>query len=256
MEALEAGVGRRRLFRDRTDAGVQLAAHLSRYIGQDVLVLGIPRGGVPLAAEIARRLDAELDVVVARKLGSPISAELAIGAVTANGGRFLNDDLIRDLGVPASYLERVVAEQMADARQREARFRGDHPAPRVRDRIVLLVDDGLATGATMRAAVRSVRQQQPARLVVAVPVGSEEACAALRAEADELVCLHAPEAFWAVGLYYDHFEPTEDAEVQALLRESYARREESQAHPDAAPVPSAATRAVGSANQDGRRPRR
>jgi putative phosphoribosyl transferase len=246
MERLQlADEPRRRLYRDRTDAGARLAARLQRYAGQDVLVLGIPRGGVPVAAEVARGLDAELDVVVARKLGAPISPELAIGAVTANGGRFLNDGLIRDLGVPASYLERVTAEQRADAQQREARFRGDHPAPRVRDRVVLVVDDGLATGATMRAAVRSVRQQQPAWLVVAVPVGSPEACAALRAEADELVCLHAPAAFWAVGFYYDHFAPTEDAEVQRLLQEAYACREAAPPQPSPAPTPASAPQAVG-----------
>ncbi len=245
MEGLQlADEPRRRLYRDRADAGVYLAARLKRYAGQDVLVLGVPRGGVPVAAEVARRLDAELDVVVARKLGAPISPELAIGAVTANGGRFLNDDLIRDLGVPTSYLERVTAEQRADARQREARFRGDHPAPRVRDRVVLVVDDGLATGATMRAAVRSVRQQQPAWLVVAVPVGSQEACAALRSEANELVCLHAPATFWAVGFYYDHFAPTEDAEVQRLLQEAYARREAARPQPSPAPTPGSAPQAI------------
>src|SRR5581483_9006363 len=156
MEGLQlADEPRRRLYRDRADAGVYLAARLKRYAGQDVLVLGVPRGGVPVAAEVARRLDAELDVVVARKLGAPISPELAIGAVTANGGRFLNDDLIRDLGVPTSYLERVTAEQRADARQREARFRGDHPAPRVRDRVVLVGHDagGGALGAPAAAGL-------------------------------------------------------------------------------------------------------
>jgi predicted phosphoribosyltransferase len=224
MRSRDVYLERRYLFRDRVDAGRRLAEHLDEYRGQDALVLGIPRGGVPVAAEVARLLPAELDVVVARKLGAPSSAELAIGAVTANGGRFLNEPLIRELGVPAGYLERAIEEQMAEARRREQRFRGDRPKPRMAGRTVIVVDDGLATGATMRAAVRSVRQQQPRRLVVAVPVGSREACAALREEADEVVGLYAPEPFWAVGLYYERFAPTEDAEVEELLRGAHARR--------------------------------
>lgn len=213
-----------RLFRDRKQAGILLVQRLEAYRGKDILVLGIPRGGVPVAAEVARNLDADLDIIVARKLGAPHSPELAIGAVTANGGRFLNEDLIQDLGVSAEYLNAVTAEQMAEACQREERFRRGLPDRRGKDRIVIVVDDGLATGATMRAAVRSVRSMQPARLVVAVPVGSQEACTALRAEADEVVCLFEPEPFWAVGLYYENFEPIEDTEVQRLLQESYASR--------------------------------
>jgi putative phosphoribosyl transferase len=220
---------RDRFFQNRADAGTRLAMHLARYQGQDVLVLGIPRGGVPVAAEVARRLDADLDVIVARKLGAPIEPELAIGAVTANGGRFLNTELIRELGVPDTFLDAVIAEEMAEAQRREVRFRGPHGMGRVTDRTVIIVDDGLATGATMRAAVRAVRSQQPARLVVAVPVGSREACAALREEADEVVCLYEPDPFWAVGMYYTHFEPTEDAEVERLLQASYALRRQPEA---------------------------
>jgi predicted phosphoribosyltransferase len=182
-------------------------------------VLGLPRGGVPVAAAVARALDAELDVVVSRKLGAPISAELAIGAVTANGGRFLNDDVIRMLNVSEAYLEAVTATQQAEARRRETLFRGSRPAPVIAARTVILVDDGVATGATMRAAVRSVRRQQPKRLVVAVPVGAPETCAALRAEVDELVCLHEPESFGAVAYYYEDFSQTQDSDVQALLEE-------------------------------------
>lgn len=213
------------LFRDRRHAGALLAERLSSYRGQDVLVLGIPRGGVPVAAEVARHLDAELDVIVARKLGAPGAPELAIGAVTANGGRFLNEELIAELDVSEAYLKIVTAKEMAEAQRREERFRGPYSAGAVQGRTVIVVDDGLATGATMRAAVRSVRKRQPTRLVVAVPVGSREACSALRAEADEVVCLSEPEPFFAVGLYYQHFEPTEDAEVQEILQEAYALRQ-------------------------------
>jgi predicted phosphoribosyltransferase len=212
----------RPLFRDRTAAGAALAKSLDRYRGQQArrpLVLGIPRGGVPVAAEVARRLDADLDVVVARKLGSPFSPELAIGAVTANGRRFLNEEIIDSLGVPPEYLERVTREQSEEARRREARFRDGRPKLEVSGRVVIVVDDGLATGATMRAAVRSVRMGSPARLIVAVPVGPESTCADLRREADEVVCLYELDPFWAVGLYYQHFEPTEDAEVTRILED-------------------------------------
>jgi predicted phosphoribosyltransferase len=209
-----------RRFRDRREAGAVLAEHLIAYRGKGALVLGIPRGGVPVAAEVAGRLGGALDIVVARKLGSPVSEELAVGAVTANGGRFLNEELIRELGVSDAYLEAVTEEQRAEARRREARFRGARPKEPIEGRIAILVDDGLATGATMRAAVRSVRRQDPARLVVAVPVGSEEACADLAREADEVVCPIRPEPFWSVGTYYRDFAPTEDAEVQRLLAAS------------------------------------
>jgi predicted phosphoribosyltransferase len=209
---------------DRTHAGRVLADRLGAYRGKDVLVLGIPRGGVPVAAEVARRLDADLDVVVARKLGAPDQPELAIGAVTANGGEFLNEEILRAIGASGEYLERARKEQIAEARRREARFRGDRPIERIEGRVVVLVDDGLATGATMRAAVRSVRKHQPARLIVAVPVGSREACDALRSEADEVVCPSIPEYFGAVGYFYRNFDPTEDAEVERILRGFAASR--------------------------------
>jgi putative phosphoribosyl transferase len=219
LEEQEELTGQGPLFRDRQDAGEALAQRLVHYRGIHALVLGLPRGGVPVAAQVARALDADLDVVVSRKLGSPVSAELAIGAVTANGGRFLNDDVIRALNVSEAYLTAVTATEQVEARRREALFRGSRPAPVIAGRTVILVDDGLATGATMRAAVRSVRQQQPQRLVVGVPVGSPEACAALRAEADEMVCLYEPSGFGAVGLYYRDFMQTQDSDVQALLGE-------------------------------------
>jgi putative phosphoribosyl transferase len=209
-------------FFDRIDAGARLAERLGKYHGKDVLVLGIPRGGVPVAAEVARRLGADLDVVVARKLGAPGYGELAIGAVTANGGRFLNEDIIRELRVPDDYLKAVVEREMSEARRREERFRAGRPVARMKDRTVIVVDDGLATGATMRAAVRSVRCQQPREVIVAVPVGSPEACDALRQEADEVVCLYAPAFFTAVGLHYEHFEPMDDVRVREILKEAFA----------------------------------
>ncbi|MBI3965246.1 MAG: phosphoribosyltransferase [Chloroflexi bacterium] len=205
-------------FRDRRHAGQVLAKWLERYREGDVLVLGIPRGGVPVAAEVARHLDADLDIIVARKIGAPSSCELAIGAVTANAGRYLNTELIRELRVPTSYLETTTKAEQADAAARERRLRGERQITRVQGRTVIIVDDGLATGATMIAAVRSLRQRHPERIVVAVPVGSPEACAMLSDEADEVVCPHQPPTFWAVGLYYEHFEPTSDVEVMEILQ--------------------------------------
>jgi predicted phosphoribosyltransferase len=213
-----------RRFADRAAAGDVLADALAYYRGADVLVLGLPRGGVVVAARVAEELGGELDVIVARKLGSPISAELAIGAVTADGERVLNEGLISELAVSEMYLSAVTEMQQKEARRREAQFRGSRPAPRIAGRIVILVDDGLATGATMHAAVRSVRRQRPARLVVAVPVGSREACEALATEADEVVCPWQPEPFGAVARYYEGFVQTTDEEVVQLLQRSPAVR--------------------------------
>lgn len=212
------------LFKDRKEAGEVLAASLAAYRDKDALVLGIPRGGVPVAAAVAQALNAEMDIIVARKLGSPVSAELAIGAVTANGGRFLNEEMIRELAVSDEYLARVIQAEMAEARRREDRFRGSRLAPKLKERIVILVDDGLATGATMRAAVRSVRKAAPATLVVAVPVAPPQTCGALRREADEVVCPYQRDPFWAIGLFYQNFAPTEDSEVETLMQQAYARQ--------------------------------
>jgi predicted phosphoribosyltransferase len=213
LTALEAGP----LYRDREEAAASLAASLTEYRGRHPVVFGIPRGGVPVAAEIARRLDGVLDVVVARKLGAPFSEELAIGAVTAEGGRFLNEDIIRELGIDPDYIERVTETKLEEARARERTFRQGRPPTDLKGRVAIVVDDGLATGATMRAAVRAIRARQPAELVVAVPVGAREACAALRNEADAVVCPSEPEPFGAVGVYYRHFEPVPDRRVQEIL---------------------------------------
>jgi putative phosphoribosyl transferase len=212
------------LFKDRVDAGARLGDALAAYRDASALVLGIPRGGVPVAAEVARRLGAELDVVVARKIGAPFQPELALGAVTSDSSQFLNEELLRQIAITAQNLAPDILRERAEAQRREVRFRGSRPAPVVRARVVILVDDGLATGATMRAAVRSVQAARPAHLVVAVPVGSREACAALRQEVDEVVCLAQPEPFYAVGMHYQRFEATRDAEVAALLQEGWARR--------------------------------
>jgi predicted phosphoribosyltransferase len=214
----------RPLFRDRIEAGRVLAERLAEYRGKGPVVLGIPRGGVVVAAEIARRLEGSLDVLVARKLGAPGSPELALGAVTADGERFLNHDIIRMLGVSREYLDSVTSLEMAEARKREEWLRNLRSAVSVTGRVAILVDDGLATGATMRAAVRSVRQRKPAKLVVAAPVGARDACATLSQEADEVVCPYQPEPFGAVGFFYQHFDPVADQEVQAVLDEAHAAR--------------------------------
>jgi predicted phosphoribosyltransferase len=212
------------LFRDRIDAGRFLAERLAGYRGRNAVVLGIPRGGVPVAAEVARGVDGVLDIVVARKLGAPGQPDLALGAVTADGGRFLNEEIIAIAGASPGYVDAVTSVQMAEARRREQWLRNLRAAIPLGGRVVIVVDDGLATGATMRAAVRSVRRQGPAKLIVAVPVGSREACIALRQEADEVVCPHERDVFGAVGLYYEHFEPTEDVQVQHILEEAHAQR--------------------------------
>ena len=212
-----------RLFYDRADAGQLLAEHVGIFASPDLIVLGLARGGVPVAAQVAARLRCDLDVIVARKIGAPDSPELAIGAVTGSG-RYVNDDLIRELGISPEYVERAAASQSSEARRQEERLRGDNPFPLLEGRVVMLVDDGLATGATMRAAARSVRHQRPTMLVVATPVGSPQGCSDLGDDADEVVCLYRPDPFWAVGLYYDHFEPVEDRTVRDILDQYPARR--------------------------------
>lgn len=206
-----------RRFRDRRDAGQQLARALQVWAGADLLVLGLARGGVPVAAEVARALSAPLDVIVARKLGAPGSPELAIGAVTADGACYLNKHVLHDLHVDESYVAATLAREREEALRREARFRDGRWPEQATGKVVIVVDDGLATGATMRAAVRSVRVHAPAFVVVAAPVGAREACDEMRGEADEVVCLSEPEPFYAVGFYYETFDQTSDREVQELL---------------------------------------
>ena len=205
-------------FRNRREAGRKLAEKLAAYANRpDVLVLALPRGGVPVAYEVARALGAPLDVFVVRKLGVPGYEELAMGAIATGEVRVLNDDLVVRLGIPEYLIDAVTAREQEELKRRERLYRGGRPVPDVRDRTVILVDDGLATGSTMLAAVRALRQLQPARIVVAVPVAAADTCRALRAEADEVVCAVTPEPFHAVGLWYEDFTQTTDEEVRDLL---------------------------------------
>jgi predicted phosphoribosyltransferase len=210
-----------RLFRDRTEAGRMLADRLKKYAGKpDVIVLALPRGGVPVAYEVARALHAPLDVFVVRKLGIPGHEELAMGAVATGGVRVLNDQAVRGLGIPEYVIDAVANWERQELQRRERLYRGDRPPPDVRGKTVILVDDGLATGSTMLAAVQALRQQGPARIVVAVPVASPDTCELLKAYVDEVVCAATPEPFYAVGLWYQDFSQTTDEEVRELLAQS------------------------------------
>jgi len=205
-------------FLDRADAGRQLAEKLTGFGGRsDVVVLGLPRGGLPVAFEVARELGAPLDVFLVRKLGVPGHPELAMGAIAEGGVEVLNDELIRDLGIPQKMVQEVAVRERMELDRRDTLYRGGRPLPAVRGRIVILVDDGLATGSTMQAAATALRRLEPARLVVAVPVGAHDTCDRLGQFADEVVCLIAPEQFQAVGLWYDEFSQTTDDEVKRLL---------------------------------------
>jgi predicted phosphoribosyltransferase len=217
------GRGRRamshEMFRDRREAGRVLAQSLSRYAGRpDVQVLGLPRGGVPVAYDVAHALGAPLDVFLVRKLGVPGHEELAFGAIATGGVRLLNRDVMDSLRLPEEVVEEVVAVESAELDRRERAYRDGRPAPDVRDRIVILVDDGLATGASMRAAVAALRKLNPARVVAAVPVAARQTCVLMAREVDELVCARVPEPFHAVGLWYVDFSQTSDEEVGDLLR--------------------------------------
>jgi len=206
------------LFRDRREAGRLLAAKLTAYANRpDVIVLALPRGGVPVADEVARALGAPLDVFVVRKLGVPGSEELAMGAVATGGVRVLNDQLVNRLGIPDHLIDAVAVREGQELARRERLYRGGRPLLDVRDRTVILVDDGLATGATMHAAIAALRQLHPARIVVAVPTASPETYEEMRAEVDDVICAITPEAFQAVGRWYQDFAQTTDEEVQDLL---------------------------------------
>ena len=208
-------------FKDRRDAGRLLARKLSAYAGQtDVIVLALPRGGVPVAYEVALALNTPLDIFLVRKLGLPGREELAIGAIASGGIRVLNKDIIRVLSVPEEVINIVARNELQELERREHNYRGDRPAPDVRDRKVILIDDGLATGASMRAAVVGVRAQHPARIIIAVPAASPEMCDAFEFEVDEMVCGMTPEPFYGLSRWYEDFSQTTDEDVRMFLKEA------------------------------------
>lgn len=206
------------IYRDRQDAGRELARKLGQYRDrQDVVVLALPRGGVPVGYEVARELHAPLDVFVVRKLGTPGQPELAMGAIASGGVRVINRDVVDTLGIPSAMIEQVAQIEGEELKRRERDYRGGRPPVEVRGKIVIVVDDGLATGSTMRAAARALRQEGAAKTIIAVPVAAQQSCEAVRQEADEVVCGATPEPFYAVGQWYRDFDQTTDDEVRELL---------------------------------------
>ena len=204
-------------FRNRAAAGRRLAEHLLDYARPGVIVLGLPRGGIPVAAEVASKLSAPMDVFLVRKLGVPGHPELAMGAIADGGVTVVNEDVVRDLRITPSAFDEVAARERLELDRRDLAYRGTRKPPGLHNHTVILVDDGLATGSTMEAAARAVRQQAPAELVIAAPVGARETCDRLKAIADRVVCAASPEPFSAVGLWYDDFSQTTDDEVTRLL---------------------------------------
>jgi|SRR5215213_1982245 len=204
-------------FDDRRDAGRRLAEKLSRFTDERPVVFALPRGGVPVGYEISRSLEAPLDVFVSRKLGAPGQPEFGIGAVAAGGVRVLNEDVVRRLGIPDDYVEQITARETAEVERRLRYFRGERPEPEVGGRTAILVDDGLATGVTARAAVEALRRRRPRHLVLAAPVCAAQTAELLRPEVDEMVCLESPSDLGAIGFWYRNFEQTSDEEVVELL---------------------------------------
>jgi putative phosphoribosyl transferase len=209
-------------FSDRTEAGRALAERLRHLAGQNCIVLALPRGGLPVAYEVARALHAPLDVLNVRKLGVPSQPELAMGAVSTGGVRVLNDDVIREAGVTPSEIELATVAQRQEIGRRERLYRGERAAPKLEGRTVIVVDDGIATGATVRAAIAVIRAQKPRRLILATPVAAASTVSALSRDVDELVCVSAPVALYAIGLWYDAFPQLTDGDVQAVLARSTA----------------------------------
>lgn len=213
------------LFRDRVEAGRILLQRLDAVVaGLDPLVLALPRGGVPVGFQVAHGLHADLDVFLVRKLGAPGQEELAVGAVASGGVRVLNEPLIRQLGISPAVIDRITAREQRSIEDRERLYREGRPALPIENRTVILVDDGLATGASMLAAVRAVRAQRPQRIIVAVPVASRDACAEFAQQVDEVICAETPEPFYAVGAWYEDFSQTSDDEVRELLERAANER--------------------------------
>jgi putative phosphoribosyl transferase len=207
------------IFQDRADAGYRLAKALQAYANrEDVIVLGIPRGGVPVAFEVAQALHVPLDIFLSRKLGVPVQEELAFGAVASGGVRVLDQEIIEGVGISKEQIEQITEKVKKELERRERLYRGPRPPLRIEGQTVLLVDDGIATGSSMRAAINALRQMKPARVVVAVPVAPQSTCSRLRREVDELVCLQMPKHFYAIGQFYEDFSQIADEEVTALLR--------------------------------------
>lgn len=215
------------IFKNRTEAGRELACHLRDYANrEDVIILGAPRGGVPVAFEVATALKAPLDVFVLRKLGVPGHAELAFGAIASGGIRILDRHTVEGLGITGMDIERVTRAEQRELERREREYRGERPPLNVRGLCVILVDDGIATGSSMRAAIRAIRQLKPATLVIAAPVAPRSTCNRLKPEVDEVVCLETPEPFYGVGQFYRDFSEVSDAEVNHLLERAWHREEE------------------------------
>jgi putative phosphoribosyl transferase len=217
---MDSRTGYPRPFQDRREAGRELAARLDEYRSRnDVVVLALPRGGVPVASEVAKALRAPLDIFLVRKLGLPMHPELAMGAIASGGVRVLNDDVVDWYKIPSSAIDAVAREEQIELERRERAYRNGRPALELHGRTVLLIDDGLATGSTMKAAVQAVRAHQPAKIVVAVPVGAPDTCREFESVADQIVCARTPEPFSAVGQWYRDFSQTTDEEVHKLLSE-------------------------------------
>lgn len=208
-------------YSDRSEAGRMLATKLTAYANrQDVLILALPRGGVPVAFEVAKALHAPLDVCIVRKLGVPGHEELAMGALAAGGTRVFNPDVVQGLHIPEQVIVAIAEQEQQELERRETLYRDSRPRPLIRGRIIVLIDDGLATGATMHAAVKVIQQQQPARLIVAVPVAAPSVCAEFRTEVDEVICLNTPEPLYGVGYWYELFTQITDQEVHDLLAQA------------------------------------
>jgi len=223
------------IYSNRSEAGKFLAALLTSYADRDdVLVLALPRGGVPVAFEVAKELRAPLDIFLVRKLGLPGHEELAIGAIATGGVRVLNDDVVDYLGISDDVIDSIAAKELRELERRERAYRGDRREPNVRGKTVVLVDDGLATGSTMRAAASALRQQAPARIVVAVPVSAPQTCDEYRMGVDEIICAATPKRFYGVGRWYRDFSQTSDDEVRELLKRSRSEQREVETEEDLA----------------------
>jgi putative phosphoribosyl transferase len=211
------------LFKDRVDAGKKLAKELSKYANRsDVLILALPRGGVPVAFEVAKELNVRMDVFIVRKLGVPGNEELAMGAISSENIRVLNEDVVRSFQIPERVINMVSENELKELERRERAYRGDRPKPEISDSTVILIDDGLATGATMRAAATAIKTKNPAKIVVAVPTGARDTCELFGKEVDEVICVATPEPFYGVGAWYGNFSQTTDEEVCELLDKARA----------------------------------